>query len=155
MSARLQRSWGKVVALRHITKSDYCVNDQQRCRANAMVSEWISENATPSVEEQINFDRILKLHLQVDCINNNKLLMDGTRLDGGTISEEDFRDCKHRERQLLPKLHDALDKALNKSGKTGQQKRVSEDVGKQVDIANFIYRKHEEDTKRGRDINSN
>jgi len=137
------RYWSQLEPLSHLYKADYFVNDQYQRRADKMVKCWQSENPNATLEEKINFThRILSLTLQIDLINNLTMLMDGRQKEQFS-SQEDFYEAKIKERTLLPKFQDSLDKALQKTGRTGQAKLASKDIeNSSMDIANYIWNRN-------------
>ena len=136
-----RQPWG-LIPLRHVTKYDYCKTDQQRRQANEIVAKWRQENPSASIEEQINFASVLLLWLNFSACANSNLLMDGTRRDDGHVDHDDFNARKEQERKQLPALHKQLSDALSKSGRTGAQKKISEDIRTSAEAATAVYEKH-------------
>lgn len=137
-----RRPWN-LLPLRHVTKSDICVSDQQRCLANQLVEEWTNKNSGASLEEEMNFAASLILYLKfLSCCNVN-MLMDGTRRDDARyeIDATEFDRLKREELKMLDKIHKQLDSALAKSGRTGVQKKISEDIRTSAEAAAVVYEK--------------
>jgi hypothetical protein len=139
---RKHRPWSAVLPLSNITKADYCHTDQQRRQANALVETWLRDNPQASIEEQINFASVLMLWLQFSACVNANMTMDGKVRDDATTDHDRFDEIKASERKMLPTLHKQLMDALSKSGRTGAQKKISEDIRTSAEAATLVFQKH-------------
>lgn len=131
--------WGTIPALSHMTKFDFAVSDSERVAANALVSQFLEENPNACQSEQINFMRVLILTMQLRAASNRHMTMSGVHVKDDTLTPEEFQQIKMKERQLIPQLDKQLSDALAKTGNTGQQKRVSDDVKTSAEAASLVY----------------
>lgn len=135
-------SWSAIPGLQHTAKADYCATENERRFFNSMIERIEKKYPDASEVELVNWFRVVMLMSKLRMANNNNVLIDGQTREG-TLSEDEFDNRKLNELKLIPQLDKQLADALNKTGETKQQKKISEDVATSAQAAELV-RKYQE-----------